>query len=223
MIHRLAAIAVAGVTDGRFTISADRNPYWRHRVSGKGPGVAAALIGAAAVITAALITTRTPICPESICGLRTPTADARPSSGHTNRAQIPEDGSDGGGGKPAPAPKPAIALSPKKISCTVEDGCSSEVVIKSTGNAQLKITYMEFASEEEGYFSPDPDRSCEHRDLDRGESCSFTLNFESPPEGGTVTDTLIIHHNVGPDPSHIALQGQGSIPTPAPTELPTGD
>ncbi|WP_329426768.1 hypothetical protein OG339_42050 [Streptosporangium sp. NBC_01495] len=59
--------------------------------------MAAALIGAAAVITAALITTRTPICPESICGPRNPTVDARPSSGHTNGEQIPK----GGGGNPA--------------------------------------------------------------------------------------------------------------------------
>lgn len=174
-------------------------------MSGKGAGIAVALIGAGAVITAALITSRAPICPDFICGTDKGTAEERPRGGGDKQIiQVP-------GGKAG------VEVTPGEITCTAEGGCDSEVHIESVGDATLKVTYMEIKGDGKAYFSHDA--TCERKNLAAGVSCSFGVSFSAPAEGGTTQATLVIHHNVGAHPSLVTLRGEGAAQQP--TDTPT--
>ncbi|MEU9884201.1 hypothetical protein [Sphaerisporangium sp. NPDC051011] len=177
-------------------------------MSGKGAGIAAALIAAGAAIVAALITTKAPICPDFMCGPDKATEKDH-NGGSTRIIKVP-----------GPGGKAGVEVTPGEINCTSEGGCdNNEVIIKSVGDAILKVTYMEFRGAGKAYFTQDG--SCERKNLASGVSCSFGVNFTSPPEGGTVTATLVIHHNVGADPTTVNLRGEAPIPTDPPTTDPS--
>ncbi|MBB5630462.1 hypothetical protein [Sphaerisporangium krabiense] len=179
-------------------------------MSGKGAGIAVALIGAGAAIIAALITSDAPICPDFICGPDKATAQDRPSGGSGGKQIIKVPGGAAG-----------VEITPTEITCTAEGGCDSDVRIESVGDATLKVTYMEVTGEGRAHFSKDG--GCERKNLAPGVVCSFGVTFTPPSDGAAVQATLVIHHNVGAHPTRVTLKGEASnVPTEAPpSEFPT--
>jgi len=174
-------------------------------VSGKGAGISVALIGAGAVIVAALITTHAPICPDFMCGPDKATTKQQTGGGEGKQIIKVPDG------------KADVEITPGEITCTAEGGCDSEVRIESVGDATLKVSYMEIRGNGKAYFSQDG--NCARKNLAPGVSCSFGVSFTSPAEGGTTQATLVIHHNVGAHPTLVTLRGEGTAQQP--TDTPT--
>ncbi|MEV6987235.1 hypothetical protein AB0M95_39075 [Sphaerisporangium sp. NPDC051017] len=177
-------------------------------MSGKGAGIAAAFIAAGAAIVAALITTKAPICPDFMCGPDKATEKDH-NGGSTRIIKVP-----------GPGGKADVAVTPREINCTSEGGCdNNEVRIESVGDATLKVTYMEIKGAGRAYFTADD--NCAHKNMAPGVVCSFGVTYTAPASGGIVEARLIIHHNVGADPTTVNLRGEAPIPTDPPTTDPS--
>jgi hypothetical protein len=134
---------------------------------------------------------------------------------------------------PAPNPPPSppappivttenglsLVVSPNKVQCR-SDGCD-EVTVTSTGDEVVQIGGIEFvgaAADDFGYGG-----SCEQGPLlQKGETCGVSVSFTPSGASGTRIATLRIHHNVGPDPSDVPVEGEfegGGPPPPPPPSV----
>jgi hypothetical protein len=112
----------------------------------------------------------------------------------------------------------ALEVKPERVHCS-SDGCD-EVSVTSTGDAVLEIYDIEFVGEAAEEFDDDSD--CEQSTLQKGETCGVHVTFAPSGASGTRTSTLRIHHNVGPDPSDVPVEGEfedGGPPPPQPPSL----
>src|SRR6266550_2863621 len=123
---------------------------------------------------------------------------------------------------PLPAPTPNVTTTedgltlewtPEKVTCD-SDGCD-EVTVTSTGEELVKIFNIEFVGDEAAEFGHDGD--CENRDLDKDEECQISVIF-TLSGAGSRTVKLRMHHNVGPDPTDITVEGTAGGGSPPPPE-----
>jgi hypothetical protein len=109
----------------------------------------------------------------------------------------------------------SIEVSPKTVHCG-SDRCD-EVTVTSIGDEVLRIFDIEFVGEAADEFDDDGD--CEQNELEKGETCGVKVSFAPSGASGTRAAKLRIHHNVGPDPSDVPVEGEfedGGPPPPPP-------
>ena len=98
-----------------------------------------------------------------------------------------------------------ITVSPPTLSCD-DDGCASAVTIESSGDKTLELTTMEVRGDAAGDFRPDG--RCQQIELAPGDECEFEVDFATSVPGAVRTAELVIHQNVGDDPTLVPLEGQ---------------
>ena len=91
------------------------------------------------------------------------------------------------------------------VDCTT-DGCRPDVLVSNVGTVPIEVFEPEITDDPTGSFSVD--RDCAAQELAPGDSCSFSLTY-APQSDQPAEATLLVHHNVGPDPSAVRLTGSG--------------
>ncbi|WP_188189004.1 hypothetical protein [Nonomuraea sp. SYSU D8015] len=165
-------------------------------MSTRGAAIGAAVIAAAATITAALITSGQ----VKIGGA--------PGDPGTNRNTVPS-------GRPGESKRPNIAVTPKSLELCAGESCAKEVHILSTGTATLKIDDIEFEGDSPGDFRHDD--ACANQALQAEDECTLKVWFEPAVAGAGSTAVLVIHQNLPGKPTYVSLTGVGQQPTTDPT------
>ncbi len=98
-----------------------------------------------------------------------------------------------------------ITVSPPTLSCD-DDGCESTVTIESSGDKTLELTTMEVRGDARDDFRPDG--RCQQIELAPGDACEFGVDFATSVPGAVRTAELVIHQNVGADPTLVPLEGE---------------
>ncbi|MFI6291525.1 hypothetical protein ACIBEJ_08035 [Nonomuraea sp. NPDC050790] len=175
-------------------------------MSTRGVAIAAAMIAAAATISAALITSRQVPIPWG--------PGAEVESTETKRESVPEIIQGG------PKRAPGIAVTPKSLAFSCEgEGCAQEVRILSTGTSTLKVTDIEFEGDNPGDFQHD--NACGDTSLDVEEECALKVWFAPATTGSGGSATLVIHQNLKGDATYVQVSAEGTaVPTDEATEAP---
>ena len=98
-----------------------------------------------------------------------------------------------------------ITVSPPTLSCD-DDGCESSVTIERSGDQPLELATMEVRGDARLDFRPD-DR-CQQIQLAPGDKCEFGVDFTTSVPGAVRTAELVLHQNVGDDPTFVPLEGK---------------
>lgn len=91
------------------------------------------------------------------------------------------------------------------VDCTA-DGCRPDVLVSNVGTEPIEVFTPEITGDPAGAFSVG--QACAGRELAPGDSCSFPVMY-APQSDQSVEATLLVHHDVGPDPSAVRLTGSG--------------
>lgn len=101
-----------------------------------------------------------------------------------------------------------VSVTPS-VDCT-ETSCNREVEILNDGTEPVEVSTPEITDDPTDSFWLGED--CAGQTLEPGQSCSYPVEY-TPKTDEAVEATLLVHHNVGPDPSAVRLTGSG-LPEP---------
>ena len=93
----------------------------------------------------------------------------------------------------------------RAVDCT-PDGCDRDVVIRNVGTEPIRVLNPEITGDDAGSFAAQ--QTCAGQEVASGDSCRFAVTY-TPRSNQAESATLLVHHNVGPDPSPVRLTGSG--------------